>query len=75
MVEEVGKVSDSLARFKQLAEELKDIFKTGFKEGLGKDFTASILRQRKHILSIKDSLKDIFTDPQVTNAAYNYAKA
>lgn len=75
MVEEVGKVSDSLAKFKQLAEELKDIFKTGFKEGLGKDFTASILRQKKHILSIKDSLKDIFTDPQVTNAAYNYAKS
>lgn len=50
-------------------KELKDIFKNGFKAGLG-DVTLEPLKNA--IEGIKTSLKEIFTDPGVVAAANNY---
>ncbi len=70
---EISKAADSLTGFKKLVDELADKFKTGFKEGLGKDFDASIERSKGHIESIKNSLIDIFTDTKVTASARKMA--
>lgn len=56
------------------AKELAGIFKAGFKAGLGKDFEASLTRQKKHVEGIGKSLKGIFTDPGVVSAADGFAK-
>lgn len=69
---EVGKAGDELNKFKQIIEDIAATFKEGFKKGLGTDFEKSIKRQRKLLLSIKDSLIDIFTDRNVVDSAKNY---
>lgn len=56
------------------AKELAGIFKDGFKAGLGKDFEASLTRQKKHVEGIGKSLKGIFTDSGVVSAADGFAK-
>lgn len=53
--------------------ELVDLLKKGFKNGLGADFDASIKRTQKHLASIGKQLQDIFTNPNVINAANNWA--
>lgn len=53
--------------------ELVDLVKKGFKNGLGTDFDASIKRTQKHLASIGKQLQDIFTNPNVINAANNWA--
>lgn len=53
--------------------ELVDLIKKGFKNGLGTDFDASIKRTQKHLASIGKQLQDIFTNPNVINAANNWA--
>lgn len=53
--------------------ELVDLLKKGFKNGLGTDFDASIKRTEKHLASIGKQLQDIFTNPNVINAANNWA--
>jgi phage-related protein len=53
--------------------ELVDLLKKGFKNGLGTDFEASIKRTQKHLASIGKQLQDIFTNPNVINAANNWA--
>lgn len=53
--------------------ELVDLLKKGFKNGLGTDFDASIKRTQKHLASIGKQLQDIFTNPNVINAANNWA--
>ena len=50
-------------------KELRDLFKEGFKAGMG-DVTLEPLQ--KAIESIKQSLKNIFTDPGVLSAANNW---
>lgn len=55
-------------------KELIELFKTGFKEGLGPDFESSIIRVREHISSIGTQIKDVFTDPKVVKAADNWMK-
>ena len=69
---EIGKAGDELNKFKQIIEDIAATFKEGFKKGLGTDFEKSIKRQRKLLLSIKDSLIDIFTDRNVVDSAKNY---
>jgi len=59
------KISPLIERLKELAS----IFKSGFKAGLGDDFEASLKRTKEHIKGIKQSLIDIFTDPQVVASA------
>lgn len=66
---EINKAGESLTGFKKLIDELADKFKTGFKDGLGKDFDASIERSIKHIEGIRNSLIDIFTDSKVVSSA------
>lgn len=53
--------------------ELVDLLKKGFKNGLGTDFDASLKRTQKHLASIGKQLQDIFTNPNVINAANNWA--
>ena len=55
--------------FMNKASELVNLFKQGFSEGFG-DFDFSILLDE--INSIKNSLIDIFTAPEVLNAANNW---
>lgn len=50
-------------------KQLRDLFKAGFKAGLG-DVTLEPLK--KAIEGIKNSLKEIFTDPGVVQAANHY---
>ena len=54
-------------------KELADLFKKGFKAGLGEDFEASLQRTKEHLQGIRDSLIDIFTDPRVQKAANDCA--
>lgn len=53
--------------------ELVDLLKKGFKNGLGTDFDASLKRTQKHLASIGKQLQDIFTNPNVINAANKWA--
>ena len=68
-----GSIS-KMDRLVEKAKELANIFKSGFKAGLGKDFEASIQRTKEHIKGIGTSLKDIFTDKEVVKAADNWVK-
>ncbi|WP_195320757.1 phage tail protein [[Clostridium] symbiosum] len=54
------------------AKELADLFKYGFKIGFGD--TSVLDSIQESISGIKNSLKDIFTDPAVKKAADNFAK-
>lgn len=51
-------------------KELQELFRAGFKAGLGDVDLSSIT---KAVEGIKKSLKDIFTAPEVVNAANNFA--
>lgn len=64
-----GTMQDIINKTKELASE----FKTGFSEGLGDDFNASLDRTKEHLSSIGANLKDIFTDSDVQAAASNLA--
>lgn len=66
-MEEANSQMDS---FMKKASELVDLFKQGFSEGLG-DFDFSSLTNS--IKGIKTNLIDIFTAPEVLNAANNWA--
>lgn len=61
--------NNEMNAFMKKAYELLDIFKQGFAEGFG-DFDFSSIT--KSIEGIKNSLKDIFTAPEVLNAANNW---
>lgn len=56
-------------KLKDVIQEIADIFMTGFWEGFGKfDFSGL----QADLKSIGDTLKRIFTDPEVLNAAKRY---
>lgn len=63
------KANPALDKLKDRLKELLDLFKAGLKAGLGDDFEAAIQRIKDHIKSIGESLKEIFTDPAVVEAA------
>lgn len=68
--EATNKMNSSLQNVIDKAKELVECFKEGFKAGaVDLDFKPI----QKNISSIKDSLKDIFTDPLVLNAANNWS--
>lgn len=54
------------------AKELAGIFKQGFFEGLG-DYKPVLDGLKKDIISIGQTLKEIFADPAVLNSANNFA--
>lgn len=68
-----SKINTILDSVKKRLLELVDLVKKGFKDGLGTDFDASIKRTQKHLASIGKQLQDIFTNPNVINAANNWA--
>lgn len=68
-----SKINTVLDGMKKRLLELVDLLKKGFKNGLGTDFDASIKRAQKHLASIGKQLQDIFTNPNVINAANNWA--
>lgn len=68
-----SKINTVLDGMKKRLLELVDLLKKGFKNGLGTDFDASIKRTQKHLASIGKQLQDIFTNPNVINAANNWA--
>lgn len=68
-----SKINTILDNVKKRLLELVDLVKKGFKNGLGTDFDASIKRTEKHLASIGNQLQDIFTNPNVINAANNWA--
>lgn len=49
-------------------KELANLFKDGFKAGLGDDFEASLQRMKEHLAGIKASMIDIATDPKVAES-------
>ena len=79
-----GKVAEGENQFEKLAKifdaviakakELGDLFKQGFFDGLGDwEYRWQIIKDS--IASIKESLKNIFTDPSVLAAADGWAKS
>lgn len=79
-----GKVAEGENQFEKLAKifdaviakakELGDLFKQGFFDGLGDwEYRWQIIKDS--IASIKESLKNIFTDPAVLAAADGWAKS
>lgn len=63
------KINTTLEKIENRVKELGNLFKNGFKAGLGDDFTASLERTKEHLKGIKDSLVDIFTDGRVVESA------
>jgi len=62
----INPVLDSM--IKRLGE-LGNLFKEGFKAGLGESFTERLNNIREHLQGIRDSLAGIFTAPEVVAAA------
>lgn len=69
----IDRLGDSLNPVIEKIKELAGLFKNGFFEGFG-DYKPRIEELKKDILSIGQSLKEIFTDPSVITAADNYVK-
>lgn len=69
LLDTMQEANSEMNAFMQKAYELIDLFKKGFSEGFG-EFDFSILLDE--INGIKQSLIDIFTAPEVLNAANNW---
>ena len=71
------KLIDLLGAAKDKLKELAEIWKEGFKSGLGveslEDFKRRLEPIKENILAIGRSLKGIFGDPEVQNAANDWA--
>lgn len=77
MFEEVpidNKLPAFLEKIAAYGKELKSIFSQGFMDGLG-DWEYRWEDIKESIASIKENLKEIFLDPEVTGAADSYAKS
>lgn len=61
-----------LEELKTKITEIIDLFKNGFKEGLGDDFEASLKRIKKHAESVGESLKHIFDNDEIKASASNW---
>lgn len=69
LTDTMQKANSEMDSFMTKASELVDIFKQGFSEGFGTFDFNSITNA---IESIKNNLSDIFSSPEVTNAASNW---
>lgn len=72
LADTISKADESLNPFLNKMKELAEIFKNGFKIGFGDTNFDGI---KDAISGIKDSLKAIWTDPGVVNAASNWVKS
>lgn len=61
-----------LQEVKDKLQPFFDAFKEGFKKGLGDDWKDKINRIKEGLKSIKDSLKEIWNDPEVSAARERY---
>lgn len=73
MGDKAEETESALNRILQKFEELKDIFKEGFFEGLG-NYKPVLEELQDDFSRIKKYLSEIFTDPEVKNAASNFVK-
>ena len=70
----IDKIRNAFDKVLKKVKELAAIFKKGFFDGLG-DFQPRIDAIKKGFESIKQSLKNIFTDPDVRNSMNNFAES
>lgn len=69
--EEAGEFSDALEGILDRLKQLKDLFVAGFWDGLG-DYKPILDDLKGDLESIWNTLKDIFTDPEVVGAANKF---
>lgn len=65
---------DNLQKVFDLLKKIKDLFMSGFWDGLG-DYKPQLAELKKDLASIKKNLAEIFTDPEVVGAAKRFAKS
>lgn len=70
----IEKMKDGISSVIPKVKELADLFAMGFKDGLG-DFQPRLDTIKEGLLSIKDSLVNIFTDPKVGNSFNNFLES
>lgn len=65
---------DNLQKVFDLLKNIKDLFMSGFWDGLG-DYKPQLAELKKDLASIKKNLAEIFTDPEVVGAAKRFAES
>ena len=65
---------DNLQKVFDLLKKIKDLFMSGFWDGLG-DYKPQLAELKKDLASIKRNLAEIFTDPEVVGAAKRFAES
>lgn len=65
---------DNLQKVLDLLKKIKDLFMSGFWDGLG-DYKPQLAELKKDLASIKRNLAEIFTDPEVVGAAKRFAES
>lgn len=65
---------DNLQKVFDLLKKIKDMFMSGFWDGLG-DYKPQLAELKKDLASITRNLAEIFTDPEVVGAAKRFAES
>ena len=65
---------DNLQKVFDLLKKIKDLFMSGFWDGLG-DYKPQLAELKKDLASIKRNLAEIFTEPEVVGAAKRFAES
>lgn len=65
---------ENLQKVFDLLKKIKDLFMSGFWDGLG-DYKPQLAELKKDFASIKKNLAEIFTDPEVVGAAKRFAES
>lgn len=65
---------DNLQKVFDLLKKIKDLFMSGFWDGLG-EYKPQLAELKKDLASIKRNLAEIFTDPEVVGAAKRFAES
>lgn len=65
---------DNLQKVFDLLKKIKDLFMSGFWDGLG-DYKPQLAELKKDLASVKRNLAEIFTDPEVVGAAKRFAES
>lgn len=70
--EDVEEVNDKLQALKDTVRDLKEAFAQGFADNM-EDMIPHLINVKNNVDRIGTAAKEIFTDPQVVNAAKNFA--